>query len=80
VVSARYVGKQSPSDTAGYLLAVDGTDGRGRHYDSQVYVFRTDRRHLKAINAVYWSGYKVGVLAGEGPDETSPVLSAAAAG
>jgi hypothetical protein len=38
------------------LLVVRGVDGAGNPYETEVLVFRENRRSLKAINSVYWSG------------------------
>ena len=55
--------------TAGMVLIVEGTDGKGKHYRTEVFVFRENRYHFKATNAVYWSNFEFGDEAG-GP--TSP--------
>jgi hypothetical protein len=48
--------RSSPGDdTAGRILVVRGMDGAGNPYESEVLVFRENRRGFKAINAVYWS-------------------------
>jgi hypothetical protein len=59
VVGTRYLKKQK-GGTAGMVLIVTGTDGNGKAYRSEVMVFREDRSHFKAINAVYWSGLTIG--------------------
>ena len=58
VVESRFQGKQSADETPGRILAVEGTDGRGHRYHSEVGVFRYDGK-LAAINAVYWGGFEV---------------------
>jgi hypothetical protein len=68
VVGSRYDPKDSKDDTPAMILVVDGIDGRGKPYRTEVAVFREDRDHFKAINAVYWSNFKI-----LGPDgQTSP--------
>lgn len=49
--------RNSPGDGyAGRILVVSGVDGGGKPYETEVLVFRENRRSVKAINAVYWSG------------------------
>ena len=49
--------RSSPGDGyAGRILVVRGVDGVGKPYETEVLVFRENRRSLKAINSVYWSG------------------------
>lgn len=49
--------RSSPGDDyAGRILVVRGVDGVGKPYETEVLVFRENRRSVKAINAVYWSG------------------------
>lgn len=55
VTGTRYHPKE-PGGTAGRVLVVEGKDGLGRPYRTEVFVFRENRFHFKAINAVYWSG------------------------
>lgn len=55
-------------DTPTRILTVEGTDGRGKPYRTEVGVFWAERGSLKAINAVYWSNSRVGTS--DGP--TSP--------
>jgi hypothetical protein len=43
-------------DTGGRILVVRGVDGAGKPYETEVLVFRENRRSFKAINSVYWSG------------------------
>jgi hypothetical protein len=59
VVATRYHEKDTPDGTPGRILVVSGTDGLGRAYKSELMVFREDRHHLKAINAVYWSNASI---------------------
>ncbi len=59
VVRAQYFEKRSADDTPGMLLVVEGVNWDRNPYSTDVYVFRDDAHHLKAINAVYWSGFKV---------------------
>jgi len=59
VVSSRYHEKDTPDGTPGRVLAVAGIDGRGRPYRTEVMVFRENRYHFKAINAVYWSNFRI---------------------
>jgi hypothetical protein len=52
--------RNSPGDGyAGRILVVRGLDGAGRPYETEVLVFRENRRNVKAINSVYWSGANV---------------------
>jgi hypothetical protein len=68
VVATRFEGKETQEDTPTFVLSVQGIDGRGKPYRTEVGVFWEDRGRLKAINAVYWSNFKVA-----GPnDATSP--------
>lgn len=59
IVAGRYSPKGDTEDTPGYILVVTGIDGLGRPYRTEVMVFRENRYSFKAINAVYWSNYKV---------------------
>lgn len=59
VAATRYSPKASSNDTPGRILVVRGIDGMGRPYESEVFVFRENRRHFKAINAVYWSSAQI---------------------
>jgi hypothetical protein len=68
VVGSRFHERSAPDDTPTYVLIVEGVDGRGKPYHTEVGVFWEERGVLKAINAVYWSNFKV-----TGPsDATSP--------
>jgi hypothetical protein len=49
--------RNSPGDGyAGRILVVRGEDGAGKPYETEVLVFRENRRSFKATNSVYWSG------------------------
>jgi hypothetical protein len=49
--------RDSPGDGyAGRILVVRGADSAGKPYETEVLVFRENRRSLKAVNSVYWSG------------------------
>lgn len=54
ITATRYHEK-GPGGTPGRILALAGTDGIGRPYNSEIMVFRERRNSFKAINAVYWS-------------------------
>ena len=65
--------RNSPSDGyAGRILVVRGVDGAGKPYETEVLVFRENRRSLKAINSVYWSGATVIESEDDTPVRTSP--------
>jgi hypothetical protein len=52
--------RNSPGDGyAGRALVVGGVDGAGKPYETEVLVFRENRRSVKAVNAVYWSGARI---------------------
>lgn len=57
VTGTRYHRKE-PGGTAGRVLVVEGIDGRGKSYRTEVFVFRENRYDFKAINAVYWSNFR----------------------
>jgi hypothetical protein len=59
VVATRYHKRDTPDGTPGRILVVTGTDGLGRAYKSELMVFRENRHHFKAINAVYWSNASI---------------------
>lgn len=59
VVTTRSSPKTSPTDTPGRLLVVRGIDRAGKPYETEVFVFRENRRSFKAINAVYWSNAQI---------------------
>jgi hypothetical protein len=58
VVGTRYY-KEGDGSVAGRALVVEGVDGCGKNYRTEVFVFRENRFHFKSINAVYWSNYKI---------------------
>ncbi len=60
VIASRHASKEVPDGTAGRVLVVAGIDGWGRQYRTDVMVFRENRSHFKAINAVYWSNERMG--------------------
>lgn len=68
VTRTRY---ESETDTPGWLLVAEGTDGLGKPYSTQVFIFRDDEGDLKAINAVYWSSARFST--GTGPTSPSPL-------
>ena len=52
--------RASPGDGyAGRILVVRGVDGAGKQYETEVLVFRENRRTFKAINSVYWSSASI---------------------
>jgi len=68
IVGSRFHDKGASDDTPTYVLIVEGIDGRGKPYHTEVGIFWEERGVLKAINAVYWSNFTV-----TGPgDLTSP--------
>ena len=67
VTGTRYYPKQR-GGTAGRVLFVEGTTSCGKPYRTEVFVFRENRFHFKAINAVYWSNDTFGT----GPELTPP--------
>jgi hypothetical protein len=58
IVETRFHDKQSSDGTPGRLLVVEGVDGRGERYHSEVLIFRYDGQ-LEATNAVYWGGFEI---------------------
>lgn len=56
----------------GRVLVVDGVDGRGRRFVTEVLVFH-DGKRLAAINAVWWSGRGIAVPTEPGHGSTSAV-------
>lgn len=69
VVATRFDEKETSDDTPTFVLTVEGIDGRGKPYHTEVGVFWEERGVLKAINAVYWSNFKVlGPNDGTSPD------------
>ena len=59
VVGSRFHDKEAPDDTPTFVLIVEGIDGKGKRYHTEVGVFWEERGVLKAINAVYWSNFSV---------------------
>jgi hypothetical protein len=72
VTGTRYYRKQQ-GGTAGRVLFVEGTTKCGKHYRTEVFVFRENRFHFKAVNAVYWSNYTFGTGPELTPPNTTPV-------
>lgn len=70
VVSATYHEASDNGGTPGWVLVVEGTDGKGKPYQTEVLVFRDDENRVVATNAVYWSNFKV--YFGDPNGETSP--------
>jgi hypothetical protein len=58
IVESRFHQKQVPDGATGRVLVVEGTDGRGRPYRTEVMVSRYEG-HLDATNAVYWSNAEI---------------------
>jgi hypothetical protein len=58
VVETRFHEKQTEDGSTGRVLVVEGTDGRGRRYRTEVMVQRYDG-HLEGVNVVYWSNSEV---------------------
>lgn len=71
VTGSRYHPKK-PGGTAGRVLILEGIDGRGKPYRTEVFVFRENRYNFKAINAVYWSNFGFGDDDTTAPDERAP--------
>ena len=64
--------RNSPGDGyAGRILVVRGVDAAGKPYETEVLVFRENRRSLKATNSVYWSGATIIEDENETPLRTS---------
>ncbi len=52
------IDQEAPSGSVGgRVLTVRGADGHGRHYETEVLIFR-DKRSYRATHAVFWSGEK----------------------
>lgn len=65
--------RSSPGDGyAGRILVVRGVDGTGKPYETEVLVFRENRRSLKATNSVYWSGATIIENEQDTPIRTAP--------
>lgn len=56
-ITARFV--DGRDEGRGWVFDLEGVDGKGAAYDSQVMVFRDHEGRLKAINAVWWTGSRV---------------------
>lgn len=65
--------RDSPGEGyAGRILVVRGVDGAGKPYETEVLVFRENRRTFKAINSVYWSGATIIEHESDTPLRTNP--------
>lgn len=71
-VTARYVAVGNGVETPGWVLTVQGREGRGLHYTTQVMVFRDEDNLLKGTNVVWWSGARL-ILGGDGAEVGDPV-------
>lgn len=60
-IAARFVGRGDSDESEGWLLTVTGSNGQGQPYNSEVFIFRDDENELKAINAVFWLGDRIGL-------------------
>ena len=58
IVETRVHEKSSPDGSTGRVLVVEGTDGRGRPYRTEVMVSRYEGK-LEGTNVVYWSGHEI---------------------
>lgn len=58
VAETRFHEKQSKDGSTGRVLVVEGTDGRGRPYRTEVMVQRYEG-HLEGVNVVYWSNSEI---------------------
>jgi hypothetical protein len=58
IVETRFHEKQSADGSAGRILVVEGTDGRGRPYRTEVMVSRYEGK-LEGTNVVYWSSHEI---------------------
>jgi hypothetical protein len=58
VVGTRYL-HEHDGYVAGRVLVVEGRTPCGQRYRTEVFVFRENRFHYKAINAVYWSNARI---------------------
>jgi hypothetical protein len=58
IVESRFHEKQFSDGSTGRVLVVEGTDGRGRPYRTEVMVSRYEG-HLEATNAVYWGSAEI---------------------
>lgn len=74
VCSYRLPGRQYPDggfSVGGLVLVVEGVNGQGRPYETDVLVFH-DGRSLSAINLVWWSGYGIAQTNTTPARESSP--------
>lgn len=58
IVETRFHEKSSADGSTGRVLVVEGTDGRGRPYRTEVMVSRYEGK-LEGTNVVYWSGHEI---------------------
>jgi hypothetical protein len=58
IVETRFHEKQVKGGSTGRVLVVEGTDGRGRPYHTEVMVQRYEGR-LEGVNVVYWSNSEI---------------------
>jgi hypothetical protein len=58
IVETRFHEKDSADGSTGRVLVVEGTDGRGRPYRTEVMVSRYEGK-LEGTNVVYWSGHEI---------------------
>jgi hypothetical protein len=58
IVETRFHEEQSEDGSAGRILVVEGTDGRGRPYRTEVMVSRYEGK-LEGTNIVYWSSNEI---------------------
>lgn len=67
--------RNSPGDGyAGRILVLRGGDGAGKPYETEALVFRENRRSLKAVNSVYWSGATIVENEQDTPLGTAPAV------
>lgn len=57
-MESKFQDEQSADEIPGRILVVEGTDGRGERYHTEVGVLR-DEGNLQGINVVYWGGWEV---------------------
>lgn len=62
----------SGEGAGGRILVVRGVDAAGRPYETEVLVFRENRRSVKATNSVYWSGATIIENEQETPFRSAP--------
>jgi hypothetical protein len=58
IVESRFHEKQFADGSTGRVLVVEGTDGLGRRYRTEVMVSRYEG-HLEGTNVVYWSSAEI---------------------